>query len=173
MEWNLIFISRNKYSQKDNEDFINDLQLKYPGSLIIPEGGSGINGITGSAEILKLTNGNAYTHILCAVGTATTFLGLANAADLNQQIIGICVLKGMNDLLQQKKNFLKDEKRINNCYINYDYHFGGYAKMNDELFGFMNLFYNKTGIPTDFVYTGKLFYAAFDLDQKRFFSAGK
>ena len=165
----LIFISRNEYSKKDDDDFINKLQLKYPDSLIIPEGGAGIKGIAGSSEILKLTNSNVYTHILCAIGTATTFLGLANAANLNQQIIGICVLKGMNDLLQQKKNFLKDEKQVNNCYINYDYHFGGYAKMNDELFHFMNSFYHKTGVPTDFVYTAKLFYAVFDLIKKDFF----
>jgi 1-aminocyclopropane-1-carboxylate deaminase len=165
----LIFISRSEYSKKDDDDFINDLQLKYSGSLIIPEGGAGINGIIGSGEIFNLTNGNEYAHILCAVGTATTFLGLANAGNLNQQIIGICVLKGMNDLLQQKQSFLKDKKQINNCYINYDYHFGGYAKMNDELFHFMNSFYNKTGIATDFVYTGKLFYAVFDLIKKDFF----
>ena len=168
----LIFIPRNKYSQKDDDDFINDLQIKYPSSLIIPEGGAGKKGIAGSSDILKLTNGNAYTHILCAVGTATTFLGLANAANPNQKIIGVCVLKGMNDMLLEKIFFLKDEKRINNCHINYDYHFGGYAKMNDELFGFMNSFYDKTGIATDFVYTGKLFYAAFDLIKKDFFPDG-
>ena len=36
---------------------------------------------------------------------------------------------------------------------------GGYAKKNPVLFDTMNVFYKKHGIPTDFVYTGKLIFA--------------
>ena len=165
----LIFASRNEYLKKNDGDFISDLKLEYPNSLIIPEGGAGSEGIDGSEEIMKCIRNNCYTHIICAVGTATTFLGVANASDFTQKIIGICVLKGMNDLLNEKKKFLKNAEKINNCSINYNYHFGGYAKKNPELFNFMNMLYSKTRIPTDFVYTGKLFYAVFDLVKKDFF----
>jgi 1-aminocyclopropane-1-carboxylate deaminase/D-cysteine desulfhydrase-like pyridoxal-dependent ACC family enzyme len=165
----LIFISRNEYLKKNNDDFISGLKITYPNSIIIPEGGAGIEGIHGSEEIMKLIKNNDYTHILCAVGTATTFLGLANASNFDQKIIGISALNGMNDLLTENKIFLKDPGKINNCSIIYVYHFGGYAKKNNELFDFMNLFFKKTKIPTDFVYTGKLFYAAFDLIRKNFF----
>jgi 1-aminocyclopropane-1-carboxylate deaminase/D-cysteine desulfhydrase-like pyridoxal-dependent ACC family enzyme len=168
----LVFISRNEYLNKNNDDFISGLRSAYPNSMIIPEGGSGSEGIHGSEEIMRLIKNNYYTHILCTVGTATTFLGLANASDFDQKIIGICVLKGMSDLLNENKKFLKDPEKINNCFINYDYHFGGYAKKNNELFDFMNLFFSKTKIPTDLVYTGKLFYAAFDLIKKDLFSPG-
>ena len=41
----------------------------------------------------------------------------------------------------------------------HDDHFGGYAKYNNSLIGFMNEFYRKSGIPTDFVYTAKLFHS--------------
>jgi 1-aminocyclopropane-1-carboxylate deaminase len=51
----------------------------------------------------------------------------------------------------------------------YDYHFGGYAKTYPELIRFINYWYQQTGIPTDFVYTGKLFYALNDLLKKDFF----
>jgi 1-aminocyclopropane-1-carboxylate deaminase/D-cysteine desulfhydrase-like pyridoxal-dependent ACC family enzyme len=61
------------------------------------------------------------------------------------------------------------EKEIN---IIHDYHFGGYAKQSPELLLFMNEFYKTTGIPTDFVYTGKLMYAIHDLIQKNFFPPG-
>jgi 1-aminocyclopropane-1-carboxylate deaminase len=168
----LIFLSRSEYDQRDNEGFITDLISKYPDSLVIPEGGSGTKGIKGSSEIWKLVKPNRYTHLLCAVATGTTFLGLANVIELNQQIIGICVLKGMHDLLQEKMSLLNDSNSINNYSIKYDYHFGGYAKKNDELFDFMNYFYSKTAIPTDFVYTGKLFFGALDLVKKNFFPAG-
>jgi 1-aminocyclopropane-1-carboxylate deaminase len=36
----------------------------------------------------------------------------------------------------------------------------------------MNRFYRATGIPSDFVYTGKLFYAAFDMVNNNYFPAG-
>jgi 1-aminocyclopropane-1-carboxylate deaminase/D-cysteine desulfhydrase-like pyridoxal-dependent ACC family enzyme len=165
----LIFIPRNEYLKKSNDDFISGLQITYPNSLIISEGGAGPKGIQGSGEIMKLIKNNYYTHILCVIGTAATFLGFANASDFAQKIIGISVLKGMSDLLDENKKFLNDPEKINNCFISYDYHFGGYAKKNKELFDFMNLLYTKTKIKTDFVYTGKLFYAAFDLVKKDFF----
>ena len=51
-----------------------------------------------------------------------------------------------------------------------DYHFGGYAKNNEKLFSFMNSFYKQTNIPSDQVYTAKLFYALCDLTQKNLIS---
>jgi 1-aminocyclopropane-1-carboxylate deaminase/D-cysteine desulfhydrase-like pyridoxal-dependent ACC family enzyme len=36
----------------------------------------------------------------------------------------------------------------------------------------MNNFFLSTGLPTDFVYTGKLFYAILDMLQKDFFPPG-
>ena len=36
----------------------------------------------------------------------------------------------------------------------------------------MNAFYRQTGVPTDFVYTGKLFYAVTDLLEKNYFPPG-
>jgi 1-aminocyclopropane-1-carboxylate deaminase len=52
----------------------------------------------------------------------------------------------------------------------HDYHFGGYAKHQSDLLQFMNAFYAETGIHTDFVYTAKAFFAAFDLLNKGYFS---
>jgi len=54
----------------------------------------------------------------------------------------------------------------------HDYHFGGYSKYQPSLLQFMNELYQHTQIPTDFVYTGKLFYAVRDLIQKNFFPSG-
>jgi 1-aminocyclopropane-1-carboxylate deaminase len=53
-----------------------------------------------------------------------------------------------------------------------DYHFGGYAKRTPELIRFMNEWYTSTGIPSDFVYTGKLFFAAQDLARNNYFPSG-
>jgi 1-aminocyclopropane-1-carboxylate deaminase/D-cysteine desulfhydrase-like pyridoxal-dependent ACC family enzyme len=61
---------------------------------------------------------------------------------------------------------------MNNFRLLHDYSFGGYAKHNPDLINFMNGFYRKTGIPSDFVYTGKLFFAVTDLVQKDYFPPG-
>jgi 1-aminocyclopropane-1-carboxylate deaminase len=52
------------------------------------------------------------------------------------------------------------------------FHFGGYAKCSATLIRFMNDWYEKTGIPSDFVYTGKLFFAFDHLVRNGFFRPG-
>ena len=43
---------------------------------------------------------------------------------------------------------------------------------NRRLLNFMNEFYRQTTIPSDFVYTGKLFFAVTDLIKNNFFPPG-
>ena len=87
-----------------------------------------------------------------------------------QKIIGISVLKNNNELEENVRSLLSKES--SNFQIVHDYHFGGYAKHTDELLNFMNVFYEQTRIPSDFVYTGKLFFAITDLSKKKFFPQG-
>src|SRR4030095_8574283 len=90
----LKFISREKYSQKTSNEFLELIKKEFPGYYIIPEGGAGAEGEKGAAEILQYTNGKNYTHIACAVGTGTMFNGIKQAASTDQNILGIVVLKG-------------------------------------------------------------------------------
>ena len=136
------FISRRQYATSRNTFF----QERYPQAYIVPEGGGGEPGIKGSEEILRIVNTAGYTHILCAVGTGTMFAGLMNAARPGQMVIGVPVLKGL------------EPRGV----VWPDYHFGGYARHPPELLNFMNEFYRQTGVPSDIVYTGKLFFALRD-----------
>jgi len=140
----LVFISRSAYSQKNDPAFLADLTARYPDAIIIPEGGAGEPGIKGSMDILRQIDSSPYSHILCAVGTGTTYKGLMAAAAPGQEVTGISVLTP-------------------------PYHFGGYARHTPELLDFMNSWYQSTGIPSDIVYTGKLFYAALDMVRKGLF----
>src|ERR1700744_1207958 len=81
----LEFISRRDYAQKEEPGFLRQLSDRYPGACIIPEGGAGIMGITGSEDILRDIDAAGYTHILCAIGTGTTLLGLARASFSGQE----------------------------------------------------------------------------------------
>ena len=51
----------------------------------------------------------------------------------------------------------------------HDYHFGGYANYSKALISFMNEWFELTAIPSDFVYTGKLFFAVNELVRKNYF----
>jgi len=157
-EMDLKFISRETYSQKNSNEFFESIRNEFPGYYIIPEGGAGKEGEKGAGEILQYADEKNYTHIACAIGTGTMFNGIREAASANQNILGIVALKGW-----------KVEKETNNTEMILDYHFGGYAKYNQALLDFMNDFFSRTKIPTDFVYTGKLAFALFDLIKKDHF----
>ena len=160
-EMDLKFISRETYAQKDSNEFLESIKKEFPGHYIIPEGGSGKEGEKGAGEILQYADGKNYTHIACAVGTGTMFNGIVMAASANQNILGIVAIKGW-----------KVENEKNNTEMFLNYHFGGYAKYNLTLINFMNEFFRLTNIPTDFVYTGKLAFALFDLIKKDHFPPG-
>jgi len=158
----LEFMSREDYKSKNESRFLKELIEKYPDAFIVPEGGAGELGILGSKEMLDGINHRQYTHILCAIGTGTSFEGLSQAVGLDTLMIGIVVLKGMQAAYTNSHH----KQMI------HEYHFGGYAKKNEALLAFMNGFYTQTKIPTDFVNTGKLFYGMMDMVEKNNFLSG-
>jgi 1-aminocyclopropane-1-carboxylate deaminase len=171
----LVFISREEYKSKNMPP-----GLLSPGDYVIPEGGYGELGAKGAATILEHCPDD-FTHYCCAVGTGTMMAGLVNALSGEQQVIGVSVLKNNMELekmiaslvqgngsAQQDDNALTDAHKAN-WQLVHDFHFGGYAKYQPALLEFMNDFYQRTGIPSDFVYTGKLFYAvSYLIREKRF-----
>ena len=158
----LHFVTRGDYKQKYiPEQVFSRIDLSEYS--IVDEGGYGMKGMMGARDIIKETDKNEYTHIIAAVGTGTMLSGLIAGALPGQKIIGIPVLK--DDSLEQKIKALVLTDR-HDFELNYNYHFGGYAKYNPELIRFMNNWYEQYGIPTDFVYTGKLFFALHDLLSK-------
>ncbi|MBS1565306.1 MAG: pyridoxal-phosphate dependent enzyme, partial [Bacteroidetes bacterium] len=133
----------------------------YPGFYMIPEGGSGEKGVLGAAAIRSVADMTFYTHILCAIGTGTMFAGLAKGLPEGQQVWGIPVLKGDPAWAVPAGGRIIE-----------GYHQGGYARKTPALLDFMNFFYDNTGIPTNFIYTGKLLYAVMDMVEKGFFGPG-
>ncbi len=135
---------------------------------IIPEGGYSEIGAMGAATIPY--ERAAFDHILCAVGTGTMMAGLMNNKAAHASVLGLSALKNHSLLENEVRTLLTNQDQP--VSINHDYHFGGYAKQKPGLISFMNELYSATGIPTDFVYTGKLFYGALELIQNNYFKAG-
>ena len=159
----LQFVSREAYRRKNSSEFLDELAVKYRSFYLVPEGGTNALAVKGCEEIL--TPGDAqFDYICCCVGTGGTLAGLINSSGHHQMVLGFPALKG--DFL--KEDIYKFVTRDNWKLVT-DYHFGGYAKMDRELIGFMNDFKLKTGILLDPVYTGKLLFGIMDMVEKGFF----
>ncbi len=160
------FVTRSSYRQKDSDDFISDLKNQFGDFYLVPEGGTNSFAVKGCEEILTEKE-REFDVVCCAMGTGGTISGLINSSKIHQKIIGFPSLKG---------DFLKDEvsKYVtvnDNWSINSTYHFGGYAKISEELITFINKFKAETSVPLDPVYTGKMLFGIIDLIKKGFFKS--
>jgi 1-aminocyclopropane-1-carboxylate deaminase len=158
----LHFISRGDYKRK-----LIPEKLMKDDSYLITEGGYGIKGAEGAATILDYCEKAEYTHICCACGTGTMVAGIMKGKDLVTKVIAVSVLKNNPGVEENIRSLLQNGE--NSLTVIHDYHCGGYAKHSPALLNFMNEFYKETTIPSDFVYTGKLFYCINDLVGKSFF----
>ncbi|MFT5244287.1 MAG: 1-aminocyclopropane-1-carboxylate deaminase [Psychroserpens sp.] len=159
----LQFISREKYKRKADAIYISELENEFGDFYLIPEGGTNALAVKGCEEILTDADKD-YDYICCSVGTGGTISGLINSALLHQKIIGFPALKG---------DFLSEEitkfARNKNWELITNYHFGGYAKINNDLIDFINQFKSSESIPLDPIYTGKMMYGIYDLIDKGYF----
>lgn len=151
------FVSREDFRNKLQPDFVEKLKTAFGDFYMIPEGGTNALAVKGCEEILT-SNDLDFDFICCPVGTGGTVSGLINSSGSNQKILGFPALKG--DFL--KKDISKFAKK-NNWELISDYHFGGYAKINEDLISFINNFKETYNIPLDPIYTGKMLFGICDM----------
>lgn len=142
----------------------------YNNNLWIDMGGYSLDGAQGCKEILSIVDTKKYTHIVTAVGTGTTLVGLCLGAGLHQKIIGISSMKENYALQASIKALLEDNTHVPFNLL-HDFHFGGFAKYSTALIDFMNTLYKQHQLPTDIVYTSKVFYAIYTLINTYYFPA--
>ena len=157
------FVDREIFREKSSSKFIQQLVEKFEDFYLIPEGGTNELAVKGCEEILTVTD-EKFDYICCAVGTGGTISGLINCSKKSQQVLGFPALKG--DFLRE--DICKFVSKSNWDLIA-DYHFGGYAKVSEELILFINDFYQKYKVPLDPIYTGKMLFGVMDLINKNYF----
>lgn len=157
------FVSRADYRKKEEASFVDQLRKEFGDFYLVPEGGTNKLAVKGCEEILTHDD-KRFDCVCCAVGTGGTISGLINASGSHQKILGFPALKG--DFLSNNiaKFVTKD-----NWELITDYHFGGYAKIDAELVGFINWFKQNFDVPLDPVYTGKLMFGVKDMIDKSYF----
>jgi 1-aminocyclopropane-1-carboxylate deaminase len=157
------FVTRDDYKKKGESEFLQKLYEKFGDFYLLPEGGTNSLAVKGCEEILS-NEDEIYDYIGVSVGTGGTISGIINSAFPHQKVLGFPSLKG-DFLPKDIRKFAKNQ----NWELISDYHFGGYAKINDDLVQFINSFYKLTNIPLDPIYTGKMVFGVMDMINKNYF----
>ncbi|HSB92165.1 MAG TPA: pyridoxal-phosphate dependent enzyme [Flavitalea sp.] len=160
----LMFMSRNDFRDKLVPPVIQN------NAVIIPEGGASETGVRGAATILNHLEVTEYSEIICGVGTGTMMAGLLQQS--STMIRGVSALKIATEARHSFEHLLRKHAGDKQFDVDYRFHFGGYAKHPPELLQFMNEFFEETGIQTDIVYTGKLFYGLMQIIKEGGFQPG-
>lgn len=150
----LVFVSNEDYSRRNDPDWIASLSKQYKRAFIIPEGGANEQGRAGSGEITRYIT-DKYSHIAVSVGTGTTYTGIANLLERDKVLYGYAPMKGgeyLNEAIRGKVT-----NKISHHIYASDAH-GGFGKWSDELVYFMNDFYLHNNIPLDIIYMAKMMY---------------
>lgn len=175
-------IARKHYAERDNPEFLRNLTDRLPQVYLIPEGGKGPLGVKGCTEILDEQTIN-FDIIACAAGTGTTAAGLLLTIGKRklwcfpalkaEKFLGPAIERW---LLNYQRGFstMVDEKVLVDQYLRIvdNYHFGGYARITDELVDFINDFHQKFGVLLDPVYTGKMMFGIMDMINRNQVAAG-
>jgi 1-aminocyclopropane-1-carboxylate deaminase len=151
------FVDRISYKEKKHN---------YGSQVIeIPEGGYGDLGIDGMKEFVsEITDFNP-SHIITAVGTGTTALGIKRFT--NTKVVGILTLNNLSELRDHEK-----ESSIHGTIWKDGYIMGKYAKNSSELNEFCDTFEQDHQIKIEPIYTGRMFYGLYDLIESNYFPKG-
>lgn len=153
----LHFVSRNQYKEKVNPTIKQAIE--------IPEGGYGELGITGISKLVAEINTFNPSHIITAVGTGTTALGINRY--WGKPVIGILTLNNLSEILTHE-----NEMMLKDNIWKTDYIMGKYAKNSDIIIKFCQSFTQDHQIEIEPIYTGRMFYGLFDMISKNQFPKG-
>ncbi len=163
------YLSRELYTYKNEPLVLEKLKEKWEDFYLIPEGGANSLGVKGCEEILD-SETDDYNFISVASGTGTTAAGILKAAKDYQTVLSFPALKG-GEFLETEIEKMADSFSAR-LWMLTKYHFGGYAKVNEELVNFINEFKQAHQIQLDPIYTGKMLYGLYDMIENNVFPEG-
>ena len=165
-------ISRTEYRNRHEESFQNMLCQQFSADYIVPEGGSNALALRGIRDwVDKFENCDTYCVATGSGGTAAGILTGMKA----QKLLSFPVLKGglyLKDVIE-KMVISSGLSSKGELYIIDSYHFGGFAKFNNDLINFINAFQEKYKIPLEPLYTAKLLYGVLEMTQSGSFQKGE
>jgi len=157
----LRFVGRSEY--RDKETLADKLQNEFPGSLIIPEGGTNALAVEGIKFMLSEAT-QEFDYLCSAVGTGGTLAGISKFAADEQKVLGFQAVRDHS----LEERIIKFSQRKN--FQLFDAADRGYGKFSDDSIRFINDFFSRIKIPLDPIYTGKMFRKIFELIDNGFFA---
>ncbi len=170
----LHFVSRTEYRNRYSDAYIQNLKEIFGDFYFVPEGGSNRPGYLGASEMLPDDVGE-FDYIMMAIGSGGTLGGNLIAASkkpgVKTKFLVVPVLKDYEYVLDNLQVMAKLEGAVNfeNLEVLGNYHFGGYAKTNNQLINFIHSFAKEYGVELDPIYTGKVLFAVSQLSQNGYF----
>lgn len=188
----LHYISRTEYREKNNVDFIENLKQKFGDFYLVAEGGSNALALKGTSHIPKIALDlidKKIDYFALAIGTGGTAAGVlngieelkSNTKNLTTKVLGVSALKGGDFLKNDIENLLnelynndienttKTKNALSNLILETNFHEGGYAKTTERLSSFITDFNQKNDFQIEPIYTGKAFFAVYELAKSDFF----
>ncbi|MEV6285731.1 pyridoxal-phosphate dependent enzyme [Kribbella sp. NPDC051770] len=169
----LTYLDRATYREKATDEVVDALRREFGEFYLLPEGGSNAEAVRGCAE-LPAEIGDGFDVIMCAVGTGGTLAGIASGLGEGQRAIGVPVLKGAQFLEGEVAELQRQAfgAATSNWTMDYEHHFGGYAKRTAELDEFVVDFEERHGLRLDWMYVAKMMMALFDAVERGEFARG-
>src|SRR5699024_3786966 len=152
-------LSPEEYRRKEDPEQIRCWEKEFPGYLILPEGGSHPEALTGIKNMMREIGkeGIRADYYFVPVGTGSTLAGMVRAQEDSQMTVGISALKtsGLFHFVQKKWNL----EEYRNWTVADQWHWGGYGKVPEDLRRFLKEFESRHKILLDPLYNGKAMYA--------------
>lgn len=159
----LTYMDRSTFRQKTEPAVLAALVDEFGPCYVVPEGGTNSLGVQGCAELPNEIDMD-FDVICCACGTGGTLAGIAaGLREHSQAALGFAVLKGGQFLDDQVRQLQRTTygSTTSNWSIDFEFHFGGYAKKTAELFRFIDDFKDRHDITLDWVYEAKMMFGLF------------
>src|SRR5712691_8326640 len=130
----LSYMDRATYRTKSDPDVIASLRKEFGSFYLLPEGGSNELAVRGCSEIPAEIEAG-FDVICCPCGTGGTLAGIAAGLKGGQRAIGFSVLKGGQFLASEVGTL--QQRTFGSCSgnwrIEYNFHFGGFARKTAAL----------------------------------------
>ena len=169
---NIVPVSREQYRRRHEEAWLRSLSSQWQ-AMVIPEGGSNTLGALGISQMVshRKMSWLPYNVFVIPVGSGGTFAGMIHGAEteqLEQDLLGICVLKGAQ-YLDKEVDKLRLQLGASHSLslrsvkwrIEHDYHCGGYARISPQLAEFFLYFESISSIPLEPIYSGKMLFGLY------------
>ncbi|MCK5726773.1 MAG: pyridoxal-phosphate dependent enzyme [Thiotrichaceae bacterium] len=152
----IVWADKKTYRRRYDEDYLTELQQKYPQAFIIPEGGTNTNAVKGCQQLGTQLNQQlqGVDSVVLACGTGGTLAGLATSLKKGLSLLAYDVV---NDPMTRSRvaGFIDEYGKSTIPYEIKTIDKVAYGRMDQALIEFIRYFVNQTSILLDPVYTSR------------------